>query len=93
LRSFFPQEVESSDESHASHDQETFILQHNDLSQENIFVNNLGEIKAILDWENTPWLPAWAACDLPALLHGDDWDATLDPEDHEDGKYCEIFRE
>jgi hypothetical protein len=55
---FPPEELESS------------FLFHDDLSLQNILVDEAGKITAIIDWECVSALPVWRACQLPQLLEG-----------------------
>jgi len=49
---------------------EESVLFHDDLSMENILVNEHGELTAIIDWECVSTVPLWCACQLPKLLEG-----------------------
>jgi hypothetical protein len=49
---------------------EESVLFHDDLSMENILVNEYGELTAIIDWECVSTVPLWCACQLPKLLEG-----------------------
>lgn len=46
------------------------ILFHDDLSMENILVDDEGQLSAIIDWECVSTLPLWRACQMPQLLEG-----------------------
>lgn len=41
---------------------------HDDLSSQNILVNESGEFTAVLHWECVAALPVWKACDYPEFL-------------------------
>ena len=47
---------------------ETFALNHHDLHEGNIMVNDKGRIMALLDWECVPVVPSWRAALLPKFL-------------------------
>jgi len=51
---------------------EASILFHDDLSMQNILVDERGKITGVIDWECVSALPLWRACELPALLTGRD---------------------
>lgn len=53
---------------------ECTVLFHDDLSQENILVDDNGNVTAILDWECVSSLPLWKVCQLPRFLRGKDRD-------------------
>lgn len=59
LPSIFPQ-----------HAEETAYLSLHDLHADNILIDDDGNLAALLDWEFTTTLPAWAAWDLPSVLQG-----------------------
>ena len=43
---------------------------HDDLSWQNILVNDSGRLVAIIDWECVSALPLWKSCQVPAFLEG-----------------------
>ncbi|CAG7965393.1 unnamed protein product [Penicillium salamii] len=47
---------------------EPSIMVHDDLSSQNILVNESGELTAVLDWECVSALPVWKACGYPEFL-------------------------
>ncbi|CAG8014163.1 unnamed protein product [Penicillium salamii] len=47
---------------------EPSIMVHDDLSSQNILVNESGEFSAVLHWECVSALPVWKACDYPGFL-------------------------
>lgn len=49
---------------------EPSILFHDDLSMQNILVDELGQLTAVIDWECVSAVPLWRACQLPQLLEG-----------------------
>ena len=49
---------------------EPSVLFHDDLSMQNILVDEGGKMTAIIDWECVSALPLWRACQLPELLEG-----------------------
>lgn len=49
---------------------EPSILFHDDLSMQNVLVDDTGELTAIIDWECVSAVPLWRACQLPQLLEG-----------------------
>ena len=49
---------------------EPSTLLHDDLSRQNILVDEDGNLTAVVDWECVSALPLWKACQLPAFLHG-----------------------
>jgi hypothetical protein len=46
------------------------ILFHDDLSMQNIMVDEQGSLTAIVDWECVSAVPLWRACQIPQLLEG-----------------------
>jgi Ser/Thr protein kinase RdoA (MazF antagonist) len=46
------------------------ILFHDDLSMQNIMVDEEGKLTAIVDWECVSAVPLWRACQIPQLLEG-----------------------
>ncbi|KAK8133543.1 hypothetical protein PG984_005555 [Apiospora sp. TS-2023a] len=55
-------------------EQQGTILFHDDLSMQNILVNDEGRLTAIIDWECVSAIPLWRACQLPQLLDGRECD-------------------
>jgi aminoglycoside phosphotransferase len=51
---------------------ELSILFHDDLSMQNILVDDNGKITGFIDWECVSALPLWRACELPGFLKGRD---------------------
>lgn len=51
---------------------EPTMLFHEDLSMQNIMVDENGRLTAVIDWECVSAVPLWRACQLPALLEGPD---------------------
>ncbi|KAG4435592.1 hypothetical protein IFR05_008938 [Cadophora sp. M221] len=51
---------------------EESVLFHDDLSMQNILVDNDGKITGVVDWECVSALPLWRACTLPEFLKGRD---------------------
>ena len=47
---------------------ESSILFHDDLTSQNILVDNDGALSAIVDWECVSVVPLWRACTYPAFL-------------------------
>ena len=47
---------------------EPTVLFHDDLSMQNILVNDSGRLTAVIDWECVSAVPLWRACQLPALF-------------------------
>lgn len=47
---------------------EPSIMVHDDLSSQNILVNESGEFTAVLHWECVAALPVWKECDYPEFL-------------------------
>lgn len=72
---------------------ERSTLFHHDLNLQNNFVDREGKITAILDWENTVCLPAWAACDLPSFLDEQPRQSVPDPKDFDRGLEEEMYKE
>lgn len=50
--------------------QEPSIIFHDDLSRNNILVNDNGDLTGVLDWECVSALPLWKACYYPSFLEG-----------------------
>jgi hypothetical protein len=46
------------------------VLFHDDLSMQNIMVDEDGKLTAIVDWECVSAVPLWRACQIPQLLEG-----------------------
>jgi Ser/Thr protein kinase RdoA (MazF antagonist) len=65
LPSIFPPSANVSGES---------VLFHDDLSMQNILVDDDGKITGVIDWECVSALPLWRAFELPILLTGRDRD-------------------
>lgn len=63
LPSIFPPDASESEAS---------VLFHDDLSMQNILVDENGKITGVIDWECVSAMPLWRACELPALLIGRD---------------------
>lgn len=51
---------------------ESTILHHDDLTMQNILVDEAGKLTAVVDWECVSTLPLWRACQIPDLLEGRD---------------------
>ena len=49
---------------------ESSIVFHDDISMQNILVDDTDKIVAVVDWECVSALPSWRACQLPHLLEG-----------------------
>jgi aminoglycoside phosphotransferase len=49
---------------------EPFVLCHEDISRQNILVDNSGTLTALVDWECVSVLPLWKACQFPSFLVG-----------------------
>lgn len=47
---------------------ESTMLFHDNLSMQNIWVDEQGQLSAIMDWEAVSAVPLWRACQLPALF-------------------------
>ncbi|KAL9618894.1 MAG: hypothetical protein Q9160_006419 [Pyrenula sp. 1 TL-2023] len=77
-----------------SNRQELTVLFHDDLSMQNILVDDSGSLTAIIDWECVSALPLWRACQYPAFLEGRrrnekpkrEFYAAADPEEEEEAK-------
>ncbi|KAF8512767.1 phosphotransferase enzyme family-domain-containing protein [Gautieria morchelliformis] len=63
LPNFFPDADEA---------KEHFVLCHEDISRQNILVDNSGSLTAFVDWECVSVLPLWKACQFPSFLVGRD---------------------
>ena len=61
---------------------ESTVLYHDDLSMQNILVDEMGKLTAVVDWECVSALPLWRACQIPALLEGRDRDEEPRREDY-----------
>lgn len=75
--------------------EQTMIL-HDDLSRQNILVNNDGNLTAVVDWECISALPLWMACQIPPLLQGkplDEEPVKSTYQHDEDGNVVELFWE
>ncbi|CAI7581531.1 unnamed protein product [Penicillium bialowiezense] len=79
---------------------EPSVIFHDDLSGQNILVDESGGLTAVLDWECVSALPLWIACDYPAFLHGPLRDLKPNPEEYqpkngepEDGERCDLYWE
>ncbi|KAI9832358.1 MAG: hypothetical protein M1826_002044 [Phylliscum demangeonii] len=77
----------------------TFLF-HDDLSLQNVLVDEHGVLTAVLDWECVSVLPLWCACKIPDLLRGGECDPPppLDEVHHEpdgtvDSMYWDVLRE
>ena len=46
------------------------VIFHDDLSMQNILVDDLGNLVGIVDWECVSAFPLWRACQFPSLLDG-----------------------
>lgn len=46
------------------------VISHDDLSMQNILVDDLGKLVGIVDWECVSAFPLWRACQFPNLLDG-----------------------
>lgn len=53
-----------------SESEEPSILFHDDLSFQNILIDDDGKMVAVIDWECVSALPLWRACQFPAFLEG-----------------------
>lgn len=53
-----------------NHEVEETALFHDDLSQQNIMVDEDGNLTAIIDWECVSALPLWRVCQIPYFLRG-----------------------
>ena len=51
---------------------EQSVLFHDDLSMQNVLIDDDGNITGIIDWECVSALPSWRACELPGFLQGRD---------------------
>ena len=49
---------------------ESTVLYHDDLSMQNILVDEMGKLTAVIDWECVSALSLWRACQIPVLLQG-----------------------
>lgn len=49
---------------------EPTMLFHDDLSMQNIMIDENGQLTAVIDWECVSALPLWRACQIPQLLEG-----------------------
>ncbi|KAF3006915.1 hypothetical protein E8E13_011212 [Curvularia kusanoi] len=47
---------------------ESTMLFHDDLSMQNIMVDDDGQLTAVIDWECVSAMPLWRACQVPVLL-------------------------
>lgn len=61
---------------------EPSVLFHDDLSMQNIMVDESGRLTAVIDWECVSAVPLWRACQLPQLLEGRTRDEKPDKEDY-----------
>jgi len=61
LPSIFPPDANASEQS---------VLFHDDLSMQNILVDDDGKITGIIDWECVSALPLWRVCGFPEFLQG-----------------------
>ena len=59
---------------------EVFALHHDDISNQNILVDETGVLKALIDWECVSVLPLWKVCQVPAFLKGQDCYEKPDPD-------------
>ena len=62
---------------------EPTFLCHQDLSANNILVDENGDVAGVIDWEAVITAPRWQACKLPQLLNGSDDDNVPEPLDEE----------
>lgn len=74
---------------------ELSILFPDDLSMQNILVDENSEMTAVVDWECVSMMPPWRACQLPQLLEGRPRDEKPDkanyaPETDDGGQDCVI---
>ncbi|KAL8342034.1 hypothetical protein RB598_003783 [Gaeumannomyces tritici] len=72
------------------------IILHDDLSHQNILVDNEGNLTAVVDWECISAVPCWMACQFPPLLQGKH--RSEEPieaiyQHDEDGNVAELFWE
>lgn len=56
-------------------DKESYILHHQDLSDNNILINSSHALSGIIDWECVHTVPLWLACSVPKFLRGPDRDS------------------
>ncbi|KAK9481866.1 phosphotransferase enzyme family-domain-containing protein [Lipomyces starkeyi] len=49
---------------------EPSMIYHDDMSRQNILVNEDGILTAVVDWECVSALPLWIACQFPPILQG-----------------------
>ncbi|KAK4246190.1 phosphotransferase enzyme family-domain-containing protein [Corynascus novoguineensis] len=78
-----------------SEPERTMIL-HDDLSRQNILVNDDGNLTAVVDWECISALPLWIACQIPPLLQGkprNEEPVKTKYQHDEDGNVVELFWE
>lgn len=67
---------------------ETTVLFHDDINENNILVDDDGNVTALVDWECVSALPEWRACQFPRLLEGNTND-----EKPNAGEYAELIEE
>ncbi len=73
----------------------TMIL-HDDLSRQNILVDDVGNLTAVVDWECISAVPLWFACQSPPLLESnrrDEEPIKAQYQHDEDGNVTELFWE
>lgn len=75
---------------------ERTMIVHDDLSRQNMLVDDHGNLTAVVDWECVSALPLWFACQIPPLLQGKPCEEepvkAQYPHD-EDGNVVELFWE
>jgi aminoglycoside phosphotransferase (APT) family kinase protein len=69
LDDFFPQARPGSPSPPEPEPERTMIV-HDDLSRQNMLVDDHGNLTAVVDWECVSALPLWFACQIPPLLQG-----------------------
>ncbi|KAL2196805.1 hypothetical protein P885DRAFT_37032 [Corynascus similis CBS 632.67] len=75
---------------------ERTMIFHDDLSRQNILVNEDGNLTAVVDWECISTLPLWIACQIPPLLQGtprNEEPVKTKYQHDEDGNVVELFWE
>ena len=85
LPNFFPPDFE---------EKEIFALHHDDISRQNILVDDAGVLQALVDWECVSVLPLWKACQIPHFLVGPDRQAEPNPDQYgreSDGTITSLF--
>ncbi|WYZ43690.1 hypothetical protein EsH8_VII_000126 [Colletotrichum jinshuiense] len=71
------------------HPPEQTFLRHDDLSLQNILVDDDGKITAILDWECVSTMPSWTATLMPKFLSGARREEEPDRDRYGDESTCE----